>query len=72
MAVKGDRFIAQSVVPGVGNMEVIFMFIQPGVFEFPDSPMYDLTVDIPGHPAGSTVTRKTLEDNGFTLPNDAP
>lgn len=72
MTTPGNRFIARSVIPGVEDMEIIFVFIQPGVFEMPDSPMYDLTVDIAGHPAGSTVSRRTLEELGYTLPNEAP
>lgn len=72
MANKGDRFVAQSVIPNVPSMEVIYMFVQKGFAHIPDMPMYDLTVDIPGHPTGSTVSRSTLENSGFVLPNDAP
>ncbi len=30
--------------------------------------MWILTEDIPGHPVGSTVSRRTLEQAGFVLP----
>jgi hypothetical protein len=30
--------------------------------------MWNLTEDIPGHPKGSTLTRETLEAEGFTVP----
>jgi len=72
MANPGDRFIAQSVVPNVPSMEIVYRGTQKGFEDLPDMPLYDLTVDISGHPIGSTVTRCTLDSSGFVLPNDAP
>ncbi len=40
----------------------------PGNAKFPDMELYNLTKDIPGHNAGSTVTRETLEKAGFKVP----
>lgn len=38
-----------------------------------DLQLYNLTADIPGHPKGSTVSDKTLLNEGFTLPKaEAP
>ena len=50
----------------------VFAFTQEAVtllgkFHFPAMECYNLTADIPGHPKGSTVTRKTLEDAGYSV-----
>ena len=34
--------------------------------------LYDLTGDIPGHPAGSTVSRATIEAAGYRVPKTMP
>jgi len=49
-----------------------FLGTQKGYKTIPDYDLYDLTQDLPGHPKGSTVTRETLEDAGFTVPPKPP
>lgn len=69
----GDRFIARSLVPEVAPINVIFIGMQETGFpEFPDFAMYNLTSNLPGHPVHSTVSRDTLEENGYILPTEAP
>ena len=51
----------------------VFAFTQEAVtllnkFHYPAMDCYNLTADIPCHPRGSTVTRKTLEDAGYSVP----
>lgn len=73
MANKGDRFVARSIVPGVPNVVVIFKGMQEtGFDDFPAFAIYDLIEDIPGHPKDSTVSKDTLEQSGYVLPNEAP
>jgi hypothetical protein len=72
MAKDGDVFVAVSLVPGVSNQKVIFRHVQPGFEELPSISMYDLTEDISGHPKDSTVSRNTLEESGYVLPQEAP
>ncbi len=73
MAKVGDRFVAKSLVLGLPDLTVIFRGIQETGFEgFPDFAMYDLTTSIPGHPKYSTVSKDTIKESGFVLPNDAP
>jgi hypothetical protein len=75
MANKGDKFLAKSIVPNVQDQMVEFVGIQSvGIDdeEYPPFAMYNLTQDIAGHPAQSTVARDTLTDYGFVLPEDAP
>jgi hypothetical protein len=50
------------------NAPVEFAGIQEGGGIFPDFELYNLTEDIEGHPSGSTVSRKTLEDAGYRVP----
>lgn len=50
----------------------IFVGIQENLPGKPPFEIYNLTEDIPGHPAGSTVVRQTLEAEGFVLPPHAP
>ena len=74
MANKGDKFLAKSIVPGVPDVIVIFKGIQETEFEdeFPSFALYDLTEDIPEHPKNSTVSKTTLEESGYVLPQEAP
>jgi hypothetical protein len=73
MALKGDKFIAKSIVPGVPDVLIVFKGMQEtGFEEFPAFALYDLTADIPGHPKDSTVGRDTLEESGYVLPKEAP
>jgi hypothetical protein len=73
MAKVGDRFIVCSLVPGVPNMAVIFIGMQETDCEdYPAFALYNLTEDIPGHSEHSTISRDTLEGNGYVFPNDAP
>ena len=69
---KGDRFLAKSIIPNVKDQIVIYKGIQPGFDELPALALYDLTEELVGHPALSTVTRPTLEEYGFVLPDNAP
>ncbi len=69
--VPGTRFIATNRAHG-SNIEIVFRFIQPGFEHLPANPMYDLITDIAGHSVMSTVARKTLEIEGYVLPNEAP
>lgn len=39
-----------------------------GTRHFPSMDCYNLTADVPGHPKGSTVTRRTLEALGYYVP----
>jgi hypothetical protein len=73
MVKVGDTFVAKSLVPGFPDLTVIFKGIQETGFEnFPDFAVYDLTEDIPGHPKDSTVSRDTIEENGYILDSKAP
>lgn len=42
-----------------------FVGIQKGFMEIPDTELYDLLMDVPGHPAGSTVAKETLVKEGI-------
>lgn len=73
MAIKGDKFLAKSIVPHVQDQMVEFVGIQDiGFDDYPAFALYNLTQDIAGHPAHSTVARETLTDYGFVLPEEAP
>jgi hypothetical protein len=45
-----------------------FLGIQRGEGRWPDIELYNLTAPIGGHPAGSTVSRQTLEAHGYVVP----
>lgn len=45
--------------------------LKKGGQDQPPLELWGLTEDVPGHPKGSTLTRKTLEDLGYTVP-EAP
>lgn len=47
---------------------VVFKGIQKGAKGIPDMEYYNLTQDIPGFRAGSTLGRKQLEELGYTIP----
>lgn len=73
MAVKGDKFLVLSTVPGLPDHTVIFEGIQKvGLANFPDFPLYTLIKGYKNHPEGSTVARMTLEEDGFILESTAP
>jgi hypothetical protein len=46
----------------------VYLGTQPGFENLPPVELYNLKTNVGPHPAGSTVSRKTLEDNGFTPP----
>ena len=46
----------------------VFVGLQEGFGDVPSFNLYNLTEDIPGHPAGSTVSQDTLEQAGFVAP----
>jgi len=46
-----------------------YRFIQPGFGEVPSFDLWDLTENVPGHPAGSTVSSQTLLGLGYSLPD---
>jgi hypothetical protein len=59
------------VAPGsLGQAPAVFRGVQEGLPSrgVPDIELYNITQDIPGHPAGSTISRRTLEANGYTVP----
>jgi hypothetical protein len=73
MANKGDKFLAKSIVPHVQDQIVEFVGIQEiGIEDYPSFAIYNLTQDIAGHPKNSTVSKSTLIDYGFVLPEEAP
>ena len=73
MAKPGDRFTLSSLVPNIVPILVVFRGIQETGFEdVPGFPLYDITEDLPGHPAQSTLSRETLEEFGYSFPSDAP
>lgn len=45
-----------------------YVGFQPGSTTIPGFDIFNLTEDIPGHTKGSTVSRQTLEEAGFTVP----
>lgn len=46
-----------------------FLGVQPGILQLPDVELYVLTAAVGHHPAGSTVSRATLERHGYTVPS---
>lgn len=46
----------------------VFVGIQPGFRHLPAIELYNLTEQVGVHPAGSTVSRGTLESHGFFVP----
>ena len=73
MAIKGDEFLAQSTKAGFPEQTVVFIGMQEtGLAEIPAFPLFNLTKDIIGHVANSTLSRMTLIGYGFVLPKDAP
>jgi hypothetical protein len=63
------------VKPGsLGEAPAVFGGVQEGLPArgVPDIELFNLTQEIPGHPAGSTVSRNTLEAAGYTVPAPRP
>jgi hypothetical protein len=50
------------------NAPAIYLGLQPGISHLPPIELYNLLVPVGRHPAGSTVSRKTLEEHGFKPP----
>ncbi len=50
---------------------VVWCGWQSGMGVMPDIELWNLTAPIPGHPAGSTLSRQTLERLGYTVPAPA-
>lgn len=46
----------------------VFIGVQEGYGVRPDFALYNLFVDLPGHPRGSTVTAATLQEHGLAVP----
>ena len=71
---KGTRFFLFSAKPRILPQEVEFEGIQRVGFPgFPDFGIYNTTMALPGHPAGTTLSRRTLEvDYGYIFPKEAP
>lgn len=70
---KGDRFLAKSILPNLVDQEVIFEGIQEvGLDDYPSFPIYTITQRIYTHPAGSTLSKDTIEAYGFVLESEAP
>lgn len=49
-----------------------FLGVQPGCGVFADIELWNLTEPIGEHPAGSTLSRQTIERHGYTLPSAQP
>ena len=45
-----------------------FIGLQPGIQQVPDIELFNLVGPVGPHPAGSTVSRKTLEAHGYSVP----
>lgn len=54
------------------NTPAVFLGIQPGFKNLPPVELYNLLAPVGHHPAGSTVSRKTLEDHGYLPPHALP
>ena len=50
------------------NTPAVYLGTQPGFENLPPVELYNLIAKVGPHPVGSTVSRKTLEDNGVTPP----
>lgn len=50
------------------SIRATFCGIQPGFRHLPAIELWNLVDDIPGHPAGSTVSRRTIEAVGILTP----
>ncbi|MFT3868662.1 MAG: hypothetical protein QM715_09195 [Nibricoccus sp.] len=50
------------------NTPAVFLGIQPGYKNLPPVELYNLLAPVGHHPAGSTVSRKTLEQHGYSPP----
>ncbi len=48
----------------------VFIGVQDCGGIVPDFALYNLLVDVPGHPAGSTVSEDTLRKLGFLVPTN--
>jgi hypothetical protein len=57
---------------GAENKDVKFIGIQDNEGIAPNDNLYDLKIDIPNHPKGSTVTEQTLREAGIELPKADP
>lgn len=67
----GDSFLIRSAVPGLPDQEIVFIGMQEtGIPDEPGYALFNLTKDIEGHPAGSTVAVETLEEAGYIFPKD--
>ncbi len=54
--------------PSKGPAPATYHAFQEGIEGIPGFELWNLTSDIPGHPAGSTVSRRTLEAAGYEVP----
>lgn len=50
------------------NAPAVYLGTQPGFKHLPPIELYNLLANVGIHPAGSTVSRKTLEAHGFQPP----
>lgn len=50
------------------NAPAKFIGIQPGFGQIPSFELYTLEAPVGDHPAGSSVSRETLENHGFSVP----
>jgi len=50
----------------------IFKGVQEGIAHLPAVELYTLTAPVGVHPAGSTVSRGTLERHGYAIDNQRP
>jgi hypothetical protein len=50
------------------SIRAYFIGVQEGFMHLPSIELWNLLDDIPGHPAGSTVSRRTIEAVGVLTP----
>lgn len=60
--------VGQQTVTPKGPAPVEYLGRQQGFGSIPDFDFFNLLEDIPGHPAGSSLARETLEGYGYTVP----
>lgn len=70
---KGTKLFLYSAFDRIPPQIVEFEGIQRVGFDgIPDFGIYNITVSLKGHPAGSTLARQTLEEEyGYIFPNIA-
>ncbi|MBP8257098.1 MAG: hypothetical protein KAX37_07205 [Opitutaceae bacterium] len=68
LATHRREAIAARVQRARAALPAYFSGIQDGFGVVPDIELWTLTRDVGIHPAGSTLSRQTIEAHGYTLP----